>query len=74
MTSGWTHLNLDAVDDAAPVAGFGDRWEGRVARQALCTEQTGITHFRLRPGKRSPFSHRHTDAEEIYVILPVAGR
>jgi len=46
---------------------------GRVARQALCAEQTGITHFRLRPGKRSPFSHGHTDAEEIYVILPVAG-
>ena len=74
MTSGWTHLNLDAVDDAAPANGFGDRWEARVARQALCAEQTGVTHFRLRPGKRSPFSHRHTDAEEVYVILAGSGK
>jgi mannose-6-phosphate isomerase-like protein (cupin superfamily) len=72
--SGWTHLNLDAVDDAAPANGFGDRWEARVARQALCAEQTGVTFFRLRPGKRSPFSHRHTDAEEIYVILAGRGK
>jgi mannose-6-phosphate isomerase-like protein (cupin superfamily) len=74
MTSGWTHLNLEAVDDVAPANGLGDRWEARVARQALCTEQTGVTHFRLRPGKRSPFSHRHTDAEEIYVILGGSGK
>lgn len=74
MTSGWTHLNLDDVDDAAPANGFGDRWEARVARQALCAEQIGVTHFRLRPGKRSPFSHRHTAAEEIYVILAGSGK
>jgi mannose-6-phosphate isomerase-like protein (cupin superfamily) len=40
----------------------------------LDAEQTGVTHFRLRPGKRSPFSHRHRNAEEIYVILAGAGR
>jgi mannose-6-phosphate isomerase-like protein (cupin superfamily) len=74
MMSGWTHLNLDAVDDAAPANGFGDRWEARVARQPLGSEHTGVTHFRLRPGKRSPFSHRHTDAEEIYVILAGSGK
>ena len=34
----------------------------------------GVTHFRLRAGKRSPFSHRHTHAEEIYVILSGSGR
>jgi mannose-6-phosphate isomerase-like protein (cupin superfamily) len=28
----------------------------------------------LRPGKRSPFSHRHKRAEEIYVILQGAGK
>ncbi len=37
-------------------------------------EQTGITHFRLRPGRRSPFSHRHRGAEEIYVILSGSGK
>jgi uncharacterized cupin superfamily protein len=33
-----------------------------------------VTHFRLRPGKRSPFTHRHLRAEEIYVILSGSGR
>jgi mannose-6-phosphate isomerase-like protein (cupin superfamily) len=28
----------------------------------------------LRPGKRSPFSHRHERAEEIYVILRGSGK
>jgi mannose-6-phosphate isomerase-like protein (cupin superfamily) len=70
----YTHINLDEVEDAAPGNGFGDRWEARVARTALGAEQTGVTHFRLRPGKRSPFTHRHERAEEIYVVLSGSGR
>jgi mannose-6-phosphate isomerase-like protein (cupin superfamily) len=69
-----THINLDDVDDAAPANGFGDRWEARVARTPLGAEQTGVTHFRLRPGKRSPFSHRHRAAEEVYVVLSGSGK
>jgi uncharacterized cupin superfamily protein len=70
----FTKVNLAAVDDAAPANGFGDRWEARVARDALSAERTGVTYFRLRPGKRSPFTHRHVDAEEIYVVLGGTGR
>lgn len=51
----YTQINLDRVEDVAPANGFGDRWQARVARGALDAEQTGITHFRLSPGKRSPF-------------------
>jgi mannose-6-phosphate isomerase-like protein (cupin superfamily) len=74
MPSPYTQLNLACVDDAAPANGFGDRWEARVARTPLEAQQTGVTHFRLRPGKRSPFVHRHADAEEVYVILAGSGR
>jgi mannose-6-phosphate isomerase-like protein (cupin superfamily) len=74
MSQPHTQINLDEVEDVAPGNGFGDRWEARVARAPLDAEQTGVTHFRLRPGKRSPFSHRHRNAEEIYVILSGAGR
>jgi mannose-6-phosphate isomerase-like protein (cupin superfamily) len=74
MSQPHTQINLDEVEDVAPGNGFGDRWEARVARAPLDAEQTGVTHFRLRPGKRSPFSHRHRNAEEIYVILAGAGR
>jgi quercetin dioxygenase-like cupin family protein len=69
-----THINLGDVEDAAPGNGFGHRWEARVARTPLEAEQTGVTHFRLHPGKRSPFSHRHTEAEEIYVVLSGTGK
>jgi quercetin dioxygenase-like cupin family protein len=69
-----TQVNLADVEDAAPGNGFGDRWEARVAREALDAEQTGLTHFRLRPGKRSPFVHRHKRAEEVYLVLAGSGR
>lgn len=65
---------MDDVGDAAPANGFGDRWKAHPARTALGAEQTGITYFQLRPGKRSPFSHRHAHAEEIYVILSGTGK
>ena len=74
MPPPYTQINLTDVDDAAPANGFGARWEARVARTPLQAEQTGVTHFRLRPGKRSPFSHRHAHAEEVYVILAGSGR
>src|SRR3954465_15999658 len=74
MPDAFTKVNLDAVDDAAPANGFGDRWEARVAREALAAERTGVTFFRLRPGKRSPFTHRHAEAEEVYVVLSGGGR
>jgi mannose-6-phosphate isomerase-like protein (cupin superfamily) len=70
----FTKVSLAAVHDAAPANGFGHRWEARVAREALAAERTGVALFRLRPGKRSPFTHRHTDAEEIYVVLSGTGR
>jgi mannose-6-phosphate isomerase-like protein (cupin superfamily) len=74
MSEAFTKVSLDAVDDAAPANGFGDRWEARVARTALDAERTGVSFFRLLPGKRSPFTHRHTDAEEVYVVLGGSGR
>jgi quercetin dioxygenase-like cupin family protein len=74
MTRPHTLINLADVEDAAPGNGFGDRWEARVAREALGAQRTGVTHFRLAPGKRSPFMHRHREAEEIYVVLGGTGR
>src|SRR4051794_24792106 len=71
---GWTHLNLLDIEDAAVPNGFGHRWEARVAHTDLGCEQTGVTHFRLKPGRRSPFAHRHRDAEEVYVVLSGSGR
>jgi uncharacterized cupin superfamily protein len=74
MSEAFTKVSLDTVEDVAPANGFGDRWEARVARTALAAERTGVSFFRLLPGKRSPFTHRHTDAEEVYVVVGGSGR
>jgi mannose-6-phosphate isomerase-like protein (cupin superfamily) len=74
MPPPYTKISLADVEDAAVANGFGDRWEARVAREPLDSEDTGLTHFRIRPGKRSPFAHRHAEAEEIYVILSGSGQ
>jgi mannose-6-phosphate isomerase-like protein (cupin superfamily) len=70
----FTKVSLAALDDVAPRHGLGDHWEARGAREALAAERTGVMFFRVRPGKRSPFTHRHADAEEIYVVLSGSGR
>jgi mannose-6-phosphate isomerase-like protein (cupin superfamily) len=74
MTDPYTLRNLGDVDDAAPENGLGEFWEARVARRALAAEQTGVAFFRLWPGRRSAFAHRHDQAEEIYVVLRGQGR
>jgi len=70
----YTQVNLEAVEDAAPGNDLGSYWEARVAREALNAKETGVSYFRLRPGKRSPFAHRHARAEEVYVVLGGSGR
>jgi mannose-6-phosphate isomerase-like protein (cupin superfamily) len=74
MPDGYSQVNLVEIEDVAPANGFADRWEARVARTELGARETGITHFRLLAGKRSPFAHRHAAAEEVYVILGGTGR
>jgi uncharacterized cupin superfamily protein len=69
MHDHYSQINLAEIEDAAPANGFADRWQARVARSVLGAQQTGVTYFRLRARKRSPFMHRHASAEEIYVIL-----
>lgn len=74
MPDQYSLINLAEIEDVAPANGFADRWQARVARTALGAQETGVTHFRLLPGKRSPFVHRHASAEEIYVVLSGTGR
>jgi uncharacterized cupin superfamily protein len=73
MHDQYSQINLAEIEDVAPANGFADRWQARPARTALGAQQTGVTYFRLLAGQRSPFVHRHTRAEEIYVILGGSG-
>ena len=72
--SGYTHLNLEDVEDMAPRFGLGEMGESRFANRALDTRGTGVSHQRLRPNVRQPFGHRHQHAEEVVVVLGGGGR
>ena len=52
-------MNLGDVEDQAAKHGFGEFQEARFPRRELGTEQTGLGHIVVKPGKRQPFAHRH---------------
>jgi mannose-6-phosphate isomerase-like protein (cupin superfamily) len=74
MSAPFTHTKLTDVKDSAPEFGMGDVQEARFAKGDLEAEKTGVSHLRLKPGKRSPFGHKHEEAEEVYVVIAGSGR
>jgi mannose-6-phosphate isomerase-like protein (cupin superfamily) len=74
MAAGWTIRNLREVEDMAPRFGLSAMGESRFARQELEAERIGASWFRLNPGVRQPFGHRHAEQEEVYVVLAGSGR
>jgi uncharacterized cupin superfamily protein len=58
----------------APEFGMPEEMQARFAGQSLGLERTGLTYFRLAPGFRIPFGHRHEDQEEVYVVVRGSAR
>ena len=65
----YTVVNLREVDDLAPQFGLAPNLESRFAKRALGLENLGLSYFRLAPGFRQPFGHRHGEQEEVYVVV-----
>jgi mannose-6-phosphate isomerase-like protein (cupin superfamily) len=65
----YTKQNLKEIPDAAPKFGMPAEIEARFARRALGGENLGLSHFTLAPNFRIPFGHRHTQQEEVYVLV-----
>jgi quercetin dioxygenase-like cupin family protein len=74
MPAPFTHKKLTDVKDSAPEFGIAEVQEARFAKGDLEAERTGLSHVRLKPGRRSPFGHKHDEAEEIYVVISGSGR
>lgn len=74
MTARPATTNLDAVADAAPRFGMGEMGQARFLRTVLGAERIGLAEYRVKPGRRPGFGHRHVVAEEIYVVLAGSGR
>ena len=74
MPAPFTKKRLTEIKDSAPEFGLDSVQEARFAKDDLDAERTGVSHYRLKPGKRTPFGHKHDEAEEVYVILGGDGR
>jgi mannose-6-phosphate isomerase-like protein (cupin superfamily) len=67
-------VNFSEVKDLAPDFGMDGVGEARFARADLGAERIGLARYRLRPGKRLGFGHRHGESEEVYMVLSGSGR
>ncbi len=72
--AGYTLKNLKQIEDAAPKFGLSPDLEARFARKELGGETTAVSYQRLAPDFRIPFGHKHTEQEELYVIVSGSGR
>jgi mannose-6-phosphate isomerase-like protein (cupin superfamily) len=70
----YTVKKLTDVEDSAVKGGFSEVQEARFATKDLDSEQTGVSHLRVKPDKRQAFAHKHDEAEEVYVVLGGSGR
>jgi mannose-6-phosphate isomerase-like protein (cupin superfamily) len=74
MSTGYGHINIEDVDDLAAKFGMGEVGEARYVREDVGAEGVGLTWYRMNPGRRTGFGHRHDTVEELYVVLAGSGR
>ena len=74
MTGPYTFIQLTEVEDSAPKFGFGEVQEARFASEDLEAQNTGVSHHRVKAGRRQGFAHKHEKAEEVYVVVSGSGR
>jgi mannose-6-phosphate isomerase-like protein (cupin superfamily) len=71
---GYTKTNLRDVENAAPKFDMPSEMQARFARSAIEGETLGLSLFTLEPGFRIPFGHKHSDQEEVYVVVRGSAR
>jgi mannose-6-phosphate isomerase-like protein (cupin superfamily) len=69
----YTIKNLHDVEDMAVKGGFSENQEARFAHDDLDLESLGLSYQVVKPGKHHAFGHKHSEAEEVYVVLAGSG-
>ena len=71
----YTKTNLRAdVEDQAPKFDMPSEMQARFARTPMGGETLGLSLFTLAPNFRIPFGHKHSEQEEVYVVVRGSGR
>ena len=74
MSKRYGKTNFDDVADLAAQFGMEDVGEARYLREDVGAEGIGASLYRMNPGRRTGFGHRHAAVEELYVVLSGSGR
>lgn len=74
MSTGYAKINFDEVEDLNHRYGLAEVGEARYLREDVGAETIGLSLYRMRPGRRTGFGHRHERVEEMYVVLGGSGR
>ena len=69
---GYEKINIDELDDQAAPHGLTSQ-ESRFPRRELGAERIGLAYYKVNPGARLEFGHRHRSMEEVYLVLSGAG-
>ena len=73
--SDFTKINiLEDVEDVALKFGMAPNLESRLARKTLGLEKQGVSLFKVAPGFRVPFGHKHEQQEEVYIVVSGSAR
>jgi mannose-6-phosphate isomerase-like protein (cupin superfamily) len=72
--SSYTKKNLRDVENQAPNFNMPKKLDARFARSDIEGETLGLTVFKLDPGFRIPFGHKHSAQDEVYVVVRGSGR
>jgi mannose-6-phosphate isomerase-like protein (cupin superfamily) len=74
MSTGYGRINIEDAEDIAAKFGMGEVGEARYVRDDVGAEGVGLSWYRMNPGRRTGFGHRHDAVEELYVVLAGSGR
>lgn len=69
----YSKVNLTDVKDNAVEYGLSEIQESKFPQGDVEAETTGFAYHRIKPGQRTPFSHRHEQAEEVHLVLRGSG-
>ncbi len=62
------------VEDSAPKFGMSPAIEAHFARKDIEAENFGLSYQQVAPNERVPFGHKHSEQEEVYVVVAGGGR
>jgi mannose-6-phosphate isomerase-like protein (cupin superfamily) len=65
----YTKVNLKNIEDQAAKGGLSPGLKAHFARVPLELEKSGISYFRIAPNFRIPFGHKHSEQEEVYLVV-----